>query len=148
LATRKASEDYLPRAMREMEAMVSRFQAHALEKFTQYMKGETFALAYLFAKDAPVQPSELSRASGSSSARIAMLLGNLEQKGLVTRAPDPKDRRKTLVTLTEKGAAKAKAQREKYTSEIEAVFREMGARDTEDFLRTTRRFLEIAEAQK
>jgi len=141
----KTKDGYLREAAEAMERLVSRHQAHALEKFMQYAKGELLVLSYLHFKGgtgAAVQPKELSAVSGSSSARIATLLGAMEQKGLVTRELDPKDRRRTIVRLTERGVEKAEAKRAQYYQEMEVVFREMGEKDTRDFLRTTERFMD------
>ena len=50
-----------------------------------------------------VNPNELARLSSVSTASMASLLNTLEKCGLVTRAPDPEDKRKTVVQLSDEG---------------------------------------------
>ena len=50
-----------------------------------------------------VNPNELARLSSVSTASIASLLNTLEKSGLVTREPDPEDKRKTVVQLSAEG---------------------------------------------
>lgn len=50
-----------------------------------------------------VNPNELARLSSVSTASIASLLNTLEKSGLVTREPDPEDKRKTVVQLSDEG---------------------------------------------
>ncbi|MDR1797487.1 MAG: winged helix DNA-binding protein [Clostridiales Family XIII bacterium] len=141
-------KDYIPAALQELEQMVGQFQRRAMQHFMQFAQGEMFALHYLYMKKEAIQPTELSKASGSSSARIAKLLATLEKKGLVVRAVNPNDRRRMLVTLTERGVARAKELLQQHYSQMEMVLSELGEADTRDFLRTTRRFLEIADRCK
>jgi DNA-binding MarR family transcriptional regulator len=47
---------------------------------------------------------ELARAAGVSSRNVTGLVDTLERAGMVTRAPDPEDRRSVLVSITDAGA--------------------------------------------
>src|SRR5712692_8638693 len=49
--------------------------------------------------------SELATALAVTARRVTALVDALEDEGLVARAPDPRDRRVTWVTLTESGAS-------------------------------------------
>lgn len=51
-----------------------------------------------------LSPTSLGRDQKMSSAGITGLLDQLEGAALVTRAPDPRDRRRVLLTVTSKGA--------------------------------------------
>lgn len=108
------------------------------------MHGECFALLFLRECAVPMLPSELSTGMNVSTARIATLLNAMEQKGLVVRQPDPVDRRKTRVSLTEKGLAQA----EQTLSEIRqnAIFTlsHLSPQDTTDFLRIMRQILQAS----
>lgn len=53
----------------------------------------------------PVTQRELSDALGVTPRNVTGLLDGLEATGLVVRAPHPKDRRATWVSLTEHGVA-------------------------------------------
>jgi DNA-binding MarR family transcriptional regulator len=50
-----------------------------------------------------LRPSEFTGALMLTSSGTTKRLDRLEQAGLITRAPDPADRRGTLITLTSKG---------------------------------------------
>jgi DNA-binding MarR family transcriptional regulator len=50
-----------------------------------------------------LRPSELTNASMLTSSGTTKRLDRLEQAGLIARAPDPEDRRGTLITLTPAG---------------------------------------------
>jgi DNA-binding MarR family transcriptional regulator len=51
-------------------------------------------------------PSELSKYTGLSSGSTTVMIDRLEKSGLVTRQDNPKDRRGTLVVITEQAACK------------------------------------------
>ena len=50
-----------------------------------------------------LRPTEFTSALMLTSSGTTKRLDRLEQAGLITRAPDPEDRRGTLITLTEAG---------------------------------------------
>jgi len=50
--------------------------------------------------------SELAMGAGSSLPRLSQVVARLEQRGWVSRTPDPADGRYTLATLTAQGQAK------------------------------------------
>lgn len=52
---------------------------------------------------AGIAVSDLARLLHSSLPATSRLLGAMEKKGLISRSPDPADRRKTRVTLTDAG---------------------------------------------
>ncbi|MBJ6641162.1 MarR family transcriptional regulator [Streptomyces sp. DHE7-1] len=53
---------------------------------------------------APVAQADLGRGVGLDAKDLVGVLNNLQSAGLVLRDPDPKDRRKNAVSLTEDGA--------------------------------------------
>lgn len=59
-------------------------------------------LSSLLAGDAATQ-GDLAAASGRDKTRLITNLDRLEARGLVTRAPDPADRRNKVVSLTAEG---------------------------------------------
>lgn len=70
----------------------------------KHAEGECFVLRCLARSPKPLLPSDLSAMTQSSTARIAVVLNTLEKKGYITRAIDPADRRRVLVSLTSVGA--------------------------------------------
>jgi DNA-binding MarR family transcriptional regulator len=57
--------------------------------------------------------SDLAAAERVRPQSMAQTVGDLEADGLVARAPDPTDRRRALVSLTDAGRATLRADREK-----------------------------------
>lgn len=53
----------------------------------------------------PVAQAELGRGIGLDPKDLVGVLNDLQTQGLVVRAPDPADRRKNAVSLTDDGAA-------------------------------------------
>ena len=56
-------------------------------------------------RSGPLTPSELAAAERVRRPTITRVLTRLEEAGLITRTPDPADRRSTLVAITPAGAA-------------------------------------------
>lgn len=64
----------------------------------------TAALATI-ERGGPMTPSELADAERVRRPTITRVLARLEEEGLITRTPDPADRRSTLVAVTAAGSA-------------------------------------------
>jgi DNA-binding MarR family transcriptional regulator len=90
----------ISRLARELEQELERvYREHGLEP------GWHDVLATLRRHGPPYQlrPSEFSSALMLTSSGTTKRLDRLEQAGLITRAPDPDDRRGVLITLTPAG---------------------------------------------
>ncbi len=61
------------------------------------------ALAIIEGAGGPLSPTEISQRMFVTTASTTSLLDTLERRGLLARLPDPDDRRKVLVTLTNAG---------------------------------------------
>ena len=61
------------------------------------------ALAVVEGADRPLSPTTIAERLLVTTASMTSLLDTLERRGFITRSPDPDDRRKVLVTLTENG---------------------------------------------
>jgi DNA-binding MarR family transcriptional regulator len=92
----------LSRVSRELEARLEPvYKAHGLEP------GWHDVLATLRRQGPPFQmrPTDLTSATMLTSSGMTKRLDKLEGAGLIARAPDPKDRRGTLIALTDEGRA-------------------------------------------
>jgi DNA-binding MarR family transcriptional regulator len=65
---------------------------------------ETMAMGQLSAAG-PLQPRELAERIGLTPSTITSLLDRLEEAGMAHRHPHPTDRRKTVVTISDRGEA-------------------------------------------
>ena len=87
----------LARAMRRiMEAERPLLEAHGVSMWAYV------ALTLLARGPAPTQLA-LAEAMGYDKTRLIRILDGLEGDGLITRAPDPTDRRARVIELTAKG---------------------------------------------
>jgi DNA-binding MarR family transcriptional regulator len=86
----------------------------------------------------PLRPGALAEALGIAARSATEVVDVLEGRGLVARAPDPGDRRATLVALTETGRELGKRIRETRQAETERFFGALGEDDREELARLLR----------
>ncbi|GAA1528794.1 DNA-binding MarR family transcriptional regulator [Microbacterium ginsengiterrae] len=72
---------------------------------------------------------ELARASRATQPGVTRLLGDLERAGLVTRTPDERDSRATVVHITPNGAAALAHWRESFRETLAPRFAGLDADD-------------------
>ena len=109
------------------------------------LHGEIFILDYLERKNGTVLPGELSAMMRDSSARTAIALRNLEQKGYIERDIDKTDRRKILVSITDEGRDLAREGREAALNRMKHIVDELGEEDAGEFIRIAGRIAEITK---
>jgi len=116
-----------------------------MDEFNRSGKGEIFILRYLYTKESPASPSELSEALNSSTARISAALRTLEKKGQIHREIDTTNRRFILVTITEEGRERIRVNMQRMQNHLIQVLTVMGEKDAREFVRLSTRFFEIAQ---
>ena len=121
-------------------------KAPMMSQFTAYSHGEHQVLFYLLknAGNATV-PSDIAKYTNTSTARVATILNNLEEKGMLTREISRDDRRKILVSITDKGRSYANASRNEFVGRIAQVLEEMGDEKAQNFVSSFQDFLEIGK---
>ena len=90
----------------------------------------------------PLTQRQLSDALQCSPRNVTGLVDALEAAGLAARTPHPSDRRATLVTLTDRGAAIERAWRAGYRRLGEYLFADLDDGDIAAFSRTLEHILE------
>ena len=110
-------------------------------------RGECFVLRCLARSKAPLLPSDLSEQSHASTARIAVVLNTLEKKGLISRAIDPTDRRRILVSVTNVGQEYVAVVRTQLRKDMKHLLEELGEQDAREYLRITKRILQISQEE-
>lgn len=135
---------YARSAVMALHAIAHKYHNGPFSRMEGMFKGEIFVLNFLVARGGVAMPSELAQAMCSSTARIAVILGNLEQKEQITREMDKADRRKIKVTLTQAGKERVHRIRDRANEAGQWVFERMGEQDTGEFLRLMERFLELS----
>lgn len=97
------------RALAEQVTQLCLERFRALYRLSEAVlpKGEDGALLCLREGGRPMLSGELVDRLGLTTGRVANILRQLEQKGLVRRAQDCDDRRRVHVALTDDGQARA-----------------------------------------
>jgi DNA-binding MarR family transcriptional regulator len=110
-------------------------------------EGEQNVLAALRRAGPPYEltPTELYRSLLLSSGAMTNRLDRLEEAGLLVRTPDPDDRRRTRVRLTERGREVVDAAMDTHRVALETIFEGLAPTDAdalEDLLRGILRRIE------
>lgn len=103
--------------------------------------GERAILAFLEQKK-EVNAGDISSFLNVSTARIAVLLKNLEKKDLIKKSSSQTDKRKTIVCLTEKGKENCRTLKKSLIEKLNNFFLFLGEEDTKNFLRLTQKMKE------
>lgn len=114
------------------------------KRFDDSMHGETFAMSYIFRQGGTVLPSDISSEMNISSARVAAMLNNLENKGLITREIDKSDRRRVLVELTQDGIEFAKNHNKTVVNYTIRTLKLLGEHDAKELVRIIGRLSELS----
>jgi DNA-binding MarR family transcriptional regulator len=95
----------------------------------------------------PLTVTEAARHMNRAQSVISEMLVSLERKHLVMRFPDARDRRRTLVWLTEAGQSRLAADRRVLDSErLELAFAGMTANERKQLISGVRALLRSAES--
>ena len=118
------------------------------KKINESMQGETMALYHIAYHGRHIIPSEISDVTGISCARIAATLNSLEKKGYITRQIDQSDRRRILITLTEKGKQQEQESRRELIETIEKMLMQLGEHDAREYIRLTHKIAKLANVDQ
>ncbi|MDO4541344.1 MAG: MarR family transcriptional regulator [Bacillota bacterium] len=94
-----------------------------------------------------ISSSELSREMKVTTAATSKMLKTLEDKKLIIRCMDKKDRRKVYVTLSSLGYELYRSTAAAQEEFMNRVFQRFGREKTEDFLRLWREFNKVLEEE-
>ena len=112
-----------------------------VEKFMKYrpnrllndsVQGQTYVVCYLSDGDKTV--TELANLINVSTARMAVIINNLEKQGKVERLNDPTDKRITKVHLTSKGNETIDCVREFLKEKVEKAIKILGEEEFDRFV--------------
>lgn len=94
-------------------------------------RGKPKIILYLNNHPEGANPGALSEYLNVGTGRIGNALKDLEEKGLIERSKESKDKRKTVVVLTEKGKEKAAGFKAFFTLKIRQMVDALGGDDFE-----------------
>lgn len=103
-----------------------------LEKHEHVKDG---TIRFLFEHECVATPAQFIDFFGFSQARLTKILSELEDDGLVLRRGDPKDRRRVIVHLTDKGLEYAVEKRDQMLAHVTMVLEALGEEDAVHFVR-------------
>jgi len=80
-----------------------------------------------------------------SKAAVSQMLSSLEKRGLVTREPDPENRRTIIVKLTVQGRETIEQYERSFDNYIGMLAERFGESDTREIIRLIYKFADISE---
>ncbi|WP_410510004.1 MarR family transcriptional regulator [Methanosarcina hadiensis] len=78
------------------------YQKKIAGRFKELSKNQPMVIK-IIGIEGEIMPSTLGKYTGMEKSSLTRMVDDLEKKGIVFRKTDPEDRRKVLVSLTEKG---------------------------------------------
>ncbi|MCM1412053.1 MAG: transcriptional regulator [Lachnospiraceae bacterium] len=127
--------DYKKMAEELLAIRAEQLKVPANQQMSKLVKGELFVLNYLSTHNEAAYPKELSREMVVSTARIAVILNNMEEKSWITRTVDAQDNRQTIVTLTDEGRREIEKKRREVIGSVAEMLEVIGPDDSQEFLR-------------
>ncbi len=110
-------------------------------------EGIGFVLNMLFELDHPVSAGEISDKMKVSTARVAVLLRKMKNKGFITKETDRSDARVTIVNLTEFGRQTASSMRKDMQEHLSIIIDIMGMDKVNQYISLSKEIKEIAESK-
>lgn len=101
----------------------------------------------LFETEKSVSAGEISQFMNVSTARVAVLLRKMTEKGLIDRTGDPDDARKSMISLSEKGREIMEKHRESFLVFFSSVIERMGKERFEEFISMSEELRDALEAE-
>jgi DNA-binding MarR family transcriptional regulator len=121
----------------EMSAVLHRtFQAHGFDVTTE----QWIVLSRLWEQDG-LHQSQVAERTGKDRHNIARILALLERRRLISRRPDPGDKRRKRVYLTARGRAMQARLTPLAVELLHRVCRGLSQKDLDDLFRVGRRML-------
>lgn len=99
------------------------------------VRGYHFRLLAALDEHGPSSQAELGRVTGIDRSDVAVTLDDLAGEGLARRSPDPEDRRRNVITITDAGVTRLEALDAVLTGVQEAVLEPLASGERETLLR-------------
>jgi DNA-binding MarR family transcriptional regulator len=101
------SDDEAAKVAHDLRLAVGRLARRLRQLYAQH-RGDQLSFTELAVlsrlhRDGPATASRLANGERVTAQAVGAAIGALHQRGLVQRTPDPHDRRKTIVSLTDPG---------------------------------------------
>ena len=127
--------------------LVEAFQHRCLDPFgLRFIDYSVLRVLELVGEPHRMSPTELSEIVVRSSGGMTQILDRLERAGLIARTPDPADRRKVLIALTDAGMRTADAANARYAAERERLLAGLSPDEVQRLDDAIHRLLEVMTA--
>lgn len=136
--------DYRKKA-EEFFEIIAKKRKTLIEIPLNYSQGETGALLYLtFVKDG-ISASSLAENLDVSLPRITSVLNSLETKKMIEKRIDGKDKRKTIIYITNKGKKIVLSKKQEAIEKIMKVVEKLDEEDINEYIRLVKKIGEVSE---
>ena len=122
--------------------LTSRMNIRTSRAMDRTLCNEVFALRFLQQHGA-AHPKELSEEFMISSARMAVILKQLEAKGSIARTNDPQDSRQTIIQITAAGREFFEACNARIVDFIVRIFEKIGEKDARELIRINQEMMRV-----
>lgn len=116
-----------------------------VEKTKDLSQGEKGCLFYLTFVENNISASKLSEVLDVSMPRVVSLINTLETKGLIVKGCDQKDKRKTIITITDFGKKIVHDKKEEVIRKMANIIEVLGEKDFNEYIRLTKKINNIIE---
>ena len=134
---------------KEVIALLQEFSSiHPLEflqKLDVQSMGISNVLCFLMYADHEVTAGEISDYMNVSTARVAVLLKKMSDKGLIEKHADPSDARRVMVAITDSGKELFEEQQREILLYSGAVVDHFGVDKIKEFIESCRQIREIVD---
>lgn len=134
---------------KEVIALLQEFSSiHPLEflqKIDVQSMGISNVLCFLMRADHEVSAGEISEYMNVSTARVAVLLKKMSDKGFIEKHTDPSDARRVLVAITDSGKALFQEQQREILLYSGAVVDHFGVDKIQEFIGICRQIRDIID---
>jgi DNA-binding MarR family transcriptional regulator len=118
------------------------FQKKIAGKFRELSKNQPLVIK-IIGIEGEIMPSTLGKYTGMEKSSLTRMVDDLEKKGIVFRKTDPEDRRKVLVSLTEKGLEYYNCLSQVTSEMAEEILQFVDDTDVEDFMHSLETMVNI-----
>lgn len=116
------------------------------ERISETTKGIAAVLGYLYDTSETVTAGQISKVMNVSTARVAVLLKKMENKGLIIKETGTNDARTTVVRLSELGIKNAERLHNEIYSQISRMIDRIGMERLMEFIAVSKEIRSIIKA--
>ncbi len=116
-----------------------------MQKIDVQSMGIGNVLGFLMCSGKEVSAGEISEYMHVSTARVAVLLKKMADKGLITKQTDPSDGRRVMVSITDEGKAAFLEKQKEILLYGGAVVDHFGVERIEEFIESCRQIREVVD---